>query len=77
MINDNVNINQNNKEDFFYYHDLYDFRKNTDSICNNLLFICFEEIVQIKYIRIENTNVDNLISTSSRVIQLYIDDILI
>ena len=77
MINDNVNINQNNKEDFFYYHDLYDFRKNTDSICNNLLFICFEEIVQIKYIRIENTNVDNLISTSSRVIQLYMDDILI
>ena len=77
IINDNIDFKKNKKEDFFYYHDLYDFRKNIDSICNNLLFICFEEIVQIKYIRIENTSIENLISTSSKVIQLYIDDILI
>ena len=77
IINDNIDANKNRKDDFFYYHDLYDFRKNTDSICNNLLFICFDEIVQIKYIKIENTSIENLISTSSKVIQLYMDDILI
>ena len=77
IINDNINVNKNNKNDFFYYHDLYDFRKNEDSICNNLLFICFEDIIQIKYIKLENTNNDNLIKSSTRYIQIYLDDILI
>ena len=77
IINDNININKNNKIDFFYYHDFYDFRKNEDSICNNLLFVCFEEIVQIKYIKIENTNNENLKNSSTRYIQIYLDDILI
>ena len=77
LINDNVNINKNIKSDFFYYHDLYDFRKNEDSICNNLFFVCFEEIVQIKYIKIENTINESLIKSSTRDIQIYLDDILI
>ena len=74
IINDNINMN---KKDFFYYHDLFDFKKNEDSICNNLLFVCFEEIVQIKYIKLENTNNEKLIKSSTRYIQIYIDDILI
>ena len=77
LINDNVNINKNIKKGFFYFHDLYDFRKNEDSICNNLFFVCFDEIVQIKYIKIENTSEESLISTSTRDIQIYLDDILI
>ena len=77
IINDNININKNNKNSFFYYHDLYDFRKNEDSICNNLLFICFEEIIQIKYIKLENTNNDNLVKSATKYIQIYLDDILI
>ena len=77
LINDNININKNNKNNFFYYHDLYDFRKNEDSICNNLLFVCYEEIIQIKYIKLENTIDENLIKSSTRYIQIYLDDILI
>ena len=77
LINDNVNVNKNIKKEYFYFHDLYDFRKNEDSICNNLFFVCFDEIVQIKYIKIENTNDESLISTSTREIQIYFDDILI
>ena len=74
IINDNINMN---KKGFFYYHDLFDFKKNEDSICNNLIFVCFEEIVQIKYIKLENTNNEKLIKSSTRYIQIYIDDILI
>ena len=77
IINDNINNNRNIKKNFFYYYNLYNFRKNEDSICNNLLFICFEEIVQIKFIRIENTSIPNLITTSTKDIQIYLDDILI
>ena len=77
IINDNVNINKNYKKEFFYFHDLYDFRKNEDSICNNLLFVCFEEIVQIKYIKLENTDYENLLNSATRYIQIYLDDILI
>ena len=65
------------KEDYFYYHDFYDFRKNKDSICNNNLYICFEEIVQIKCIKLYNTDDEKLKTTSAKNIQIYCDDILI
>ena len=56
---------------------MYDFRKNAESLCKNLIFICFEEIVQIKYIKIQNSNIENLINSSTRDIQIFLDDILI
>ena len=65
------------KEDYFYFHDFYDFRKNKDSICNNNLYICFEEIVQIKCIKLYNTDDEKLKTTSAKNIQIYCDDILI
>ena len=78
VINENKNNkNKKLKNNFFYYHDLYDFRKNAESLCKNLIFICFEEIVQIKYIKIQNSNIENLINSSTRDIQIFLDDILI
>ena len=64
-------------EDYFYYHDFYDFRKNKDSLCNNNLYICFDEIVQIKYLKLYNTENEKFKNTSAKNIQIYCDDILI
>ena len=81
MNNSLNNILKNNKNEYvknyFYYHKFFDFRKDEESICNNLLFICFEEIVQIKYIKIENISNGKLKDTSTKNIQIYCDDILI
>ena len=64
-------------KNYFYYHKLFDFRKDEDSICNNLLFLCFNEIVEIKYIKIENISNGKLKKTSTKYMQIYCDDILI
>ena len=64
-------------DDYFYYHEFYDFHKNKDSFCNNIIYICFDEIVQIKYIKIDNTNDERFKMTSSKEIQIYCDDILL
>jgi len=64
-------------DDYFYYHEFYDFHKNKDSLCNNIIYICFDEIVQIKYIKIDNTNDERFKMTSSKEIQIYCDDILL
>ena len=92
IINDNYNDNNiinnssNNSlksnnydyiKNYFYYHQFFDFRKDEDSICNNLLFICFNEIVQIKYIKIENISNGKLRTTSTKSMQIYCDDLLI
>ena len=76
----NIIKNNNNNEkikNFFYYHRLFDFKKDEDSICNNLLFICFNDIVQIKYIKLENTSSEKLKYTTTKYMQIYCDDILI
>ena len=78
--NSNKDILKNNMEcikNYFYYHKLFDFRKDEDSICNNLLFICFNDIVQIKYIKIENISNGRLKFSSTKYIQIYCDDMLI
>ena len=88
LINENYSINNSNKnilknnnnesiKNFFYHHRLFDFRKDEDSICNNLLFICFNDIVQIKYIKLENSSNEKLKYTSTKYLQIYCDDILI
>ena len=89
IIHDNYNenyLNDNNKDkinnmesikNYFYYHKLFDFRKDEDSICNNLLFICFNDIVQIKYIKIENISSGKLRFSATKYMQIYCDDILI
>ena len=64
-------------DDYFYYHEYYDFHKNEYSICNNLIFICFEKIVGIKYIKLINTEDERFKLTSTREIQIYCDDVLI
>lgn len=64
-------------EDYFYYHEFYDFRKNKDSICNNVLYICFEEIAQIKCIKLFNTDDEKFKTSSAKDIQIYLDDILL
>ena len=64
-------------EDYFYYHEFYDFHKDKDSLCNNIIYICFDEIVQIKYIKVINTNDENFKLTSAKDIQIYCDDILL
>ena len=74
------NTSKNNLEriqNYFYFHKFYDFRKDEDSICNNLLFICFNDIVQIKYIKLENISTGKLKYTATKTIQIYCDDILI
>ena len=71
----NINCKYNQK--FFYYHTFFNFKKDEDSICNNLLFICFNEIVQIKYIKLENISNEKMKKTSTKCIQIYCDDILI
>ena len=63
-------------DDYFYYHEFYDFHKNKDSFCNNIIYICFEEIVQIKCIKMDNTTDERFKLTSSKGIQIYCDDIL-
>ena len=42
-----------------------------------MLFICFDEIVQVKYIKLENTNNEKLKYSSTKGIQIYCDDLLI
>ena len=64
-------------EDYFYYHEFYDFRKNKDSLCNNKIYICFDEIVQIKCLKLYNTDDKKFKETSSKEIQIYCDDILL
>ena len=64
-------------DDYFYYHEFYDFHKNKDSLCNNIIYICFDEIVQIKYLKINNTNDEGFKLTSAKEIQIYCDDILL
>ena len=80
LINDNIG-NISNKDEkykkYFFIHEFYDFRKNEDSICQNLLFICFDEIVQIKYIKIINTRNEKLKNSCVKNLQIYCDDILI
>jgi hypothetical protein len=74
------NASKNNLEriqNYFYFHKFFDFRKDEDSICNNLLFICFNEIVQIKYIKLENISTGKLKYTSTKTMQIYCDDVLI
>ena len=61
---------------YFYYHEFYDFHKDKDSICNNIIYICFDEIVQIKYLKIVNTEDERFKLTSAKEIQIYCDDIL-
>jgi hypothetical protein len=63
-------------DDYFYYHEFYDFHKNKDSFCNNIIYICYDEIVQIKYIKMYNTNDERFKLTSAKQIQIYCDDIL-
>ena len=87
IIHDNYNenyLNDNNKDkinnmesikNYFYYHKLFDFRKDEDSICNNLLFLCFNDIVQINYIKIENISSGKLILSATKYMQIYCDDI--
>ena len=64
-------------DDFFYYHEYYDFHKNEYSICNNLIFICFEKIIGVKYIKLINTDDERFKLTSTKEIQIYCDDVLI
>ena len=64
-------------DDYFYYHEFYDFHKNKDSLCNNIIYICFDEIVQIKYFKIDNTIDERFKMTSAKEIQIYCDDILL
>ena len=52
-------------DDYFYYHEFYDFHKNKDSLSNNIIYICFDKIVQIKYIKIYNTNDERFNSNDS------------
>ena len=89
IIHDNYNenyLNDNNKDkinnmesikNYFYYHKLFYFRKDEDSICNNLLFLCFNDIVQINYIKIENISSGKLRFSATKYMQIYCDDILI
>ena len=64
-------------DDYFYYHEFYDFHKDKDSLCNNIIYICFDEIVQIKNLKIYNTNDERFRLTSAKEIQIYCDDILL
>ena len=64
-------------DDYFYYHEFYDFHKDKDSLCNNIIYICFDEIVQIKNFKIYNTNDERFKLTSAKEIQIYCDDILL
>ena len=70
-------INDLLADDYLYYHEFYDFHKNKDSLCNNNLYICYDEIVQIKYIKMDNTNDERFKLTSTKEIQIYCDDILL
>ena len=80
VINENSGKSSNKDEKFksyFFVHDFYDFHKNEDSICQNLLFICFDDIVQVKFIKLLNTNDDKLKYSCTKGIQIYCDDLLI
>ena len=68
-------ITFSNEENAIYSYQYLDYKKNENSICNNLLFICFEELVQVKYIKIINKK--EKLSQNTKTIQIYCDDILI
>jgi hypothetical protein len=70
-------INDLMADDYLYYHEFYDFHKNKDSLCNNNVYICYDEIVQIKYIKMDNTDDERFKLTSTKEIQIYCDDILL
>jgi len=67
-------ISFSNENDIIYSYQFLDYKKNENSICNNLLFICFEELVQVKYIKLINK--EEKLSQNAKNIQIYCDDIL-
>ena len=76
-LNNEVNFSKisfSNENDIIYSYQFLDYKKNENSICNNLLFICFEELVQVKYIKLINK--EEKLSQNAKNIQIYCDDIL-
>ena len=67
-------ISFSNENDIIYSYQFLDYKKNENSICNNLLFVCFEQLVQVKYIKIINKK--EKLPQNSKNIQIYCDDIL-
>ena len=67
-------ITFSNEDNIIYSYQFLDYKKNENSICNNLLFICFEELVQVKYIKLINKK--EKLSQNTKNIQIYCDDIL-
>ena len=67
-------ISFSNENDIIYSYQFLDYKKNENSICNNLLFICFEELVQVKYIKLINK--EEKLSQNAKNIQIYCDDVL-
>jgi hypothetical protein len=67
-------ISFSNEDNIIYSYQFLDYKKNENSICNNLLFICFEELVQVKYIKLINKK--EKLSQNTKNIQIYCDDIL-
>ena len=63
-------------DNYFYYHEFFDIHKTKDSTCNNILYICFDEIVRIKFFNLINTNDERFKMTSTKEIQIYCDDLL-
>ena len=81
--NNNVNLNNevkfnvisfSNEDNIIYSYQFLDYKKNENSVCNNLLFVCFEQLVQVKYIKIINKK--EKLPQNSKNIQIYCDDIL-
>ena len=70
----NTVISETNDEKMIYSYQFYDYKKDEFSRSFNLLFVCFEEYVQVKYIKISN-NLKRL-SQNANNIQIYCDDIL-
>ena len=79
----NINLNNevkftkisfSNEDNIIYSYQFLDYKKNENSISNNLLFICFEELVQVKYIKLINKK--EKLSQNTKNIQIYCDDIL-
>ena len=70
----NTVISQTNNINLIYSHQLYDYKKDEFSRCFNFFFICFEEFVQVKYIKINNKN--SYLSQNLKNIQIYCDDVL-
>ncbi len=67
-------ITFSNEDNIIYSYQFLDYKKNENSISNNLLFICFEELVQVKYIKLINKK--EKLSQNTKNIQIYCDDIL-